>query len=175
MRKPGPHHTLSLSQVPPSIWRLDPRPFFLVPSPPIANGPPTWNEDSCPPHPPSMAPLLGTKNLGPPKGFFVEESHVLPYFGATKCSQLDMQDYFGDKREVYHGRKCLLSLFEQYCILHGGALSAVRVQCKRSATIWACGRTRDPYFVILGGHHCCLRVGIDTSSTLGIWHFWTFT
>ena len=48
-------------------------------------------------------------------------------------------------------------------------------RCKRSATIWACGPTRDPYFVILGGHHCCLRVGFDTSSTLGVWHFWIFT
>ena len=33
--------------------------------------------------------------------------------------------------------------------LIGGALSAVRVQCARSATIWASGRTRDPYFEIL--------------------------
>ena len=32
----------------------------------------------------------------------------------------------------------------------GGALSAVRVQCTRSATIWASGRTRDLYFEILG-------------------------
>ena len=32
----------------------------------------------------------------------------------------------------------------------GGALSAVRVQCARSATIWASGGTRDPYFEILG-------------------------
>ena len=47
-------------------------------------------------------------------------------------------------------------------------------QCARSATIWVCGRTRDPYFVILGGHHCCLRVGFD-ASTLVIWHFWIFT
>ena len=50
-----------------------------------------------------------------------------------------------------------------------------RTQCKRSATIWVCGRTRDPYLVILGGHHCCFRVGFDASSTLGIWHFWIFT
>ena len=50
-------------------------------------------------------------------------------------------------------------------------LSAV----SRSATIWVCGRTRDPYFVILGGHHSCLRVRLDTSSTLGNWHFWIFT
>ena len=34
--------------------------------------------------------------------------------------------------------------------LYGGALGAVRVQCARSATIWASGRTRDPYFEILG-------------------------
>ena len=32
----------------------------------------------------------------------------------------------------------------------GGALSAVRAQCGRSATIWASSRTGDPYFVILG-------------------------
>ena len=31
----------------------------------------------------------------------------------------------------------------------GGASSAVRAQCARSATIWASGRTRDPYFEIL--------------------------
>ena len=31
-----------------------------------------------------------------------------------------------------------------------GALSAVRAQCGRNATIWACSCTRDPYFVILG-------------------------
>ena len=34
--------------------------------------------------------------------------------------------------------------------LKWGALSAVRVQCARSATIWVSGRTRDPYFEILG-------------------------
>ena len=37
---------------------------------------------------------------------------------------------------------------------YGGASSAVRAQCSaqcaRSATIWASGRTRDPYFEILG-------------------------
>ena len=36
----------------------------------------------------------------------------------------------------------------------GGASSAVRAQCSahcaRSATIWVSGRTRDPYFDILG-------------------------
>ena len=32
----------------------------------------------------------------------------------------------------------------------GGALSAVRAQCGRTATIWASSRTGDPYFVILG-------------------------
>ena len=37
--------------------------------PPHANGPSTRNEESCPPL--SMAPLLGTKNLGP-KGFLLE-------------------------------------------------------------------------------------------------------
>ena len=33
--------------------------------------------------------------------------------------------------------------------IKGGALSAVRVQCARSATIWASGRSRNPYFVVL--------------------------
>ena len=37
-----------------------------------------------------------------------------------------------------------------FTLLFGGALSAVRAQCARSATIWASRRTRDPYFVILG-------------------------
>ena len=33
----------------------------------------------------------------------------------------------------------------------GGALSAVQLlHCARSATIWVSGRTRDPYFEILG-------------------------
>ena len=32
----------------------------------------------------------------------------------------------------------------------GGASSAMRAECARSATIWASGRTRDPYFEILG-------------------------
>ena len=39
---------------------------------------------------------------------------------------------------------------ELLCAPLGGALSAVRVQCARSTTIWAYGRTRDPYFEILG-------------------------
>ena len=32
----------------------------------------------------------------------------------------------------------------------GGALSAVRAQCRRSATIWVSSHIGDPYFVILG-------------------------
>ena len=36
---------------------------------------------------------------------------------------------------VAHGRHCL---------------GAPQAQCERSATIWASGRTRDPYFEILG-------------------------
>ena len=32
----------------------------------------------------------------------------------------------------------------------GGASSAVRAHCARSATIWVSGCTRDPYFEILG-------------------------
>ena len=31
-----------------------------------------------------------------------------------------------------------------------GSMGAPQAQCARSATIWACGRTRDPYFEILG-------------------------
>ena len=57
----------------------------------------------------------------------------------------------------------------------GGALSAVRTQCVRSATIWASSRTGDPYFVILGGIIVAPNVDFDDSSTLGIRHFWTFT
>ena len=60
-------------------------------------------------------------------------------------------------------------------ILLGGALSAVRAQCGRSATIWASSRTGDPYFVILGGIIVAPSVCFDASSTLGIWHFWIFT
>ena len=56
---------------------------------------------------------------------------------------------------------------------YGGALSAMRAQCGRSATIWASSRTGDPYFVILGASllplHCC--IGFDACSTWGIWHF----
>ena len=31
-----------------------------------------------------------------------------------------------------------------------GTMGAPQAQCTRSATIWASGRTRDPYFEILG-------------------------
>ena len=31
-----------------------------------------------------------------------------------------------------------------------GGLGAPQAQCARSATIWVSGRTRDPYFEILG-------------------------
>ena len=51
----------------------------------------------------------------------------------------------------------------------------MRAQCGRSATILASSRTRDPYFVILGGIIVAPNVGFDASSTLGIWHFWIFT
>ena len=34
--------------------------------------------------------------------------------------------------------------------IKGGTLSAVRAQCRCSATIWASSRIGDPYFVILG-------------------------
>ena len=37
-----------------------------------------------------------------------------------------------------------------HCHPHRGALSAVRTQCGRGATIWAPSCTGDPYFVILG-------------------------
>ena len=35
----------------------------------------------------------------------------------------------------------------------GGALSAVHMQCARSATIWACGRSRNPYFVVFWAYN----------------------
>ena len=35
-------------------------------------------------------------------------------------------------------------------VVYGGALSTVRAQCGRSATIWVSSRIGDPYFVILG-------------------------
>ena len=44
----------------------------------------------------------------------------------------------------------LKKLVEDQRMAMGGALSTVRAQCGRSATIWASGRTRDPYFEILG-------------------------
>ena len=50
----------------------------------------------------------------------------------------------------------------------GGALSAVRVQCARSATIWASGRTGDPCFEIIGASSLPCYVGFDAFSTLGI-------
>ena len=42
-----------------------------LPMAPYANGPPDRNDESSPP-PPSMAPLSGKKNLGPPKGFLLK-------------------------------------------------------------------------------------------------------
>ena len=43
------------------------------------------------------------------------------------------------------------ALFQQNLKVYlcGGALSAVHVQCARSATIWVPGRSRNPYFVVL--------------------------
>ena len=40
-------------------------------------------------------------------------------------------------------------VLDLHMVVRGGALSAVRVQCTRSATIWASGRSRNPYFVVL--------------------------
>ena len=45
---------------------------------------------------------------------------------------------------------CILVNLPTLFGLLGGALSAVRAWCGRSATIWASSRTGDPYFVILG-------------------------
>ena len=45
-------------------------PCGCPPPPPHANGPPTRNEESCPPL--SMAPLLATKNIAPLKGFLLK-------------------------------------------------------------------------------------------------------
>ena len=44
--------------------------------------------------PPVNGPPFGNKESWPPKGFFVEEFHVLAYFVAAKCCQLDIQEYF---------------------------------------------------------------------------------
>ena len=60
--------------------------------PPLPMAPLTLGMKKHPPPPVSMAPLLGTKNFGPPKGFFVEESHVLACFVAARRCQLDIQD-----------------------------------------------------------------------------------
>ena len=43
---------------------------------------------------------------------------------------------------------------------------------KRSATIWASGRTGDPCFEILGASLLPRGVGFDAFSTLGIRRFW---
>ena len=50
----------------------------------------------------------------------------------------------------------------------GGALSTVRAQRARAATIWVSGGTGDPCFEIIGASllPCC--VGFDAFSTLGI-------
>ena len=45
---------------------------------------------------------------------------------------------------------------------------AVRVQCARSATIWASSRTGDPCFEIIGASSLPCCVGFDAFSTLGI-------
>ena len=69
------------------------------------------------PPPCQWPPLLGTKNLGPPKDFVLKNPMFLAYFGATKSCQLDTQDYFGHEGEVYHGWKCLWSLNNiAYCM-----------------------------------------------------------
>ena len=44
----------------------------------------------------------------------------------------------------------------------------MRVQCARSATIWAFVRSRNPYFVVL---LASLLFG-SRFDALGIWHFW---
>ena len=90
------HTQPPLPMAPPCQWPPHPEGRIMVPP---FNGPPFGNEESW-----------------SPIGFFVEKSHVLAYFVAAKCCELEIQDYF--KREVYHGRKCLYSLFEQHGILH---------------------------------------------------------
>ena len=56
---------------------------------------------------------------------------------------------------------------------YGGALSAVRAQRAHSATIWAYGRTRDPYFEILGARERIMVTpsgGFARRSTFGSRH-----
>ena len=50
---------------------------------------------------------------------------------------------------LLHGPSSWGSGLAIHALLCGGALSAVRVQCARSATIWVSGRSRNPYFVVL--------------------------
>ena len=119
-----------------------------IPSPPHANGPPmpmppppppTQKEESS--SPPVNGPPFGKEESWPPEWFFMKESHVFAYFVAAKCCHLDTQDYFGHEREVYHGWKCLWSLFEQYCILHvahAGAAWGLGLPNPRELTCLTC-------------------------------------
>ena len=71
-------------------------------------------------------PFSGTNHFGLVKGFLLKNPMfwlILWLQIAANCCQLDIQDYFGHEGGVYHGWKCLWSLFEPYCIMHGKILS----------------------------------------------------
>ena len=75
---------------------------------------------------------------------------VVQNWSTLQCSKQNTEQCGYDHAPVTRGR-----MRAQFPLPHGptytgGTLSAVRTQCKCNATIWACGRTRDPYFVILG-------------------------
>ena len=74
-------------------------------------------------------------------------------------------------RVMTEGGRRSLALGDSGCF-SGGALSAVHVQCARSATMWACPAEVETHILWYFGHHRCLVVGFDA---LGIWHFWMFT
>ena len=80
--------------------------------------------------------------------------------------------FFGSVCQIYHAKPRGFRQISHGQINQRGCLKrsarAVRPQCARSATIWACGRTGDPCFEIIGASllPCC--VGFDALSTLGM-------
>ena len=68
----------------------------------------------------SMAPPFGNEESWPSKGFLLK--NPMPYFVAPKCCQFDSYIVL-----VIKGR-CLLSLFERYCILRVAHVGAAWAQ-----------------------------------------------
>ena len=67
------------------------------------------------------------------------------------------------------GAACLARLVHMWCVLLGGALSAVRTRAVQLLGRLAVVETHTLWYF---GHHCCLVVGFDV---LGVWHFWIVT